>query len=65
MRLDAPETRLTHCKALIIKYIAARMKFVVKRRMKLSNFDEVGQILRRKGISMKIRTNAETLEVLT
>jgi len=45
--------------------MAARMKFVVKRLMNSSNFDEVGQIFRRKGISMKIRMNPETLEVPT
>lgn len=59
---DAPDTRLTHWTALMMAYMAARIQLVVNRRMKLSNFSEVGQILSRKGTSTKMRINPETLK---
>lgn len=42
-------------------YIPARIQFVVIWRMKASNFEEVGQIRRRKGTSTKRIIKAETL----
>jgi hypothetical protein len=46
---------------LMMAYIAARIQLVVKRRMNASNLEEVGQILSKKGTSMKMRINPETL----
>lgn len=40
----------------------ARIQLVVKRRIKASNFGDVGQIRRRKGTSMKMIKNAEILK---
>lgn len=41
--------------------MAARMKFVSNRRMKLSKAGDVGQMRKSKGISMKRMMNEETL----
>lgn len=61
-RLDAcPEIRLTNCTALMMVYMAARIQFVVMRRIKSSNLEDVGHILSRKGISTKRIMNAKTL----
>lgn len=53
--------RLTHWTALRMVYMLARIQLVVKRRMKPSNLEDVGQIRRRKGTSTKRMTNADAL----
>jgi len=49
--------RLSHWMIAMTIYIPARIKFVVNRRMNVSNFEEVGQMRRRSGISMKTMRN--------
>lgn len=61
MRLERPVKRLSHWTRLMMAYIAARIQLVVKRRMKLSNFSDVGHIRKRKGTSTKTRIIEENL----
>ena len=43
----------------------ARIQFVANRRMKVSNLEEVGQMRRRRGISMKMMMNELALQVIS
>jgi hypothetical protein len=53
MRLDLWKIRDNHCTTDMVRYMAARIGFVEKRRIKLSNLLLVGQMRRRRGTSMK------------
>ena len=61
IKLEAPVQRLAHWMALRAVYMAARIQFVVKRRMKASNVEDVGQMRRSQGTSIKRMTKVEAL----